>query len=164
MPKPETYNLQRLLEVRERARESAVKFLAQRRRELAAESEELKRRADAVENCRQAQKKAQTAMLEKAAGGIKTSEMMLHQRHLTDLREREIRLLAAVEQQRTAVARAEQAVEEALLALDEATKEMRVIEKHRENWRREKKIETARREQKTNDEIGAILHERHKDG
>ena len=36
----------------------------------------------------------------------------------------------------------------------------RVIEKHRENWRERQTREAARREQKVNDEIAAVLHER----
>lgn len=162
MPKPEKYNLQRLLEVRERARESAVKFLAQCRYELALAETELAARQKSVEDCRQAQQRAQTEMLEKTKVGFKTKEMIIHRQHLIDLREKETELLATVEQQKTIVARAEQEVEKALIAVGEATKEMQVIEKHRENWRRGKQVEFAWREQKTNDEIGAILHERHK--
>jgi len=162
MPKQEKYNLQRLLEMRERERENAVKNLAQRRYELASAEKELAARKKSVKDCRQAQQLAQTAMLEKAQNGVKTKEIVIHRQHLIDLREKETGLLAAVEQQKAVVARAEQELEKALLALGEATKEMKVIEKHRENWRREKKVEFTRQEQKTNDEIGAILHERQK--
>ena len=162
MPKPEKYNLQRLLEVRERARESAVKFLAHCRYEAALAETELAVRKNAVEDCRQAQRRAQSEMLEKTKVGFKTKEMIIHRQHLIDLREKEAELLKTVEQQKSVVARAEEEVEKALLALNEATKEMQVIEKHRENWRRGKRIEFVRKEQKTNDEIGAILHERQK--
>ncbi len=162
MPKPEKYNLQRLLEARERARESAVKFLAQCRCELALAETELAARKNAVEDCRRTQQRAQSEMLEKTKVGFKTKEMVIHRQHLIDLREKETELLAAVEQQKSVVARAEEEVEKALVALNEATKEMQVIEKHRENWRRGKRIEFVRKEQKTNDEIGAILHERQK--
>jgi len=160
--KQEKYNLQRLLEVRERAREAAVKFLAQCRYELTLAEAELAARKKAVEDCRRAQQRAQTEMLEKTKVGFKTKEMIIHRQHLIDLREKEAELLKAVEQQKSVVARAEEEVEKALLALNEATKEMQVIEKHRENWRRGKRIEFVRKEQKTNDEIGAILHERQK--
>jgi len=162
MPKSEKYNLQRLLEVRERARETAVKFLAQCRYELALAETELAARKKSVEDCRLKQQRAQSEMLEKTKVGFKTKEMIIHRQHLIDLREKEAELLKAVEQQKSVVARAEEEVEKALLALNEATKEMQVIEKHRENWRRGKRIEFVRKEQKTNDEIGAILHERQK--
>lgn len=162
MPKQEKYNLQRLLEVRERARESAVENLAEKRAQMAAAEKELAAREKAVRDCREIQKRAQTAMAEKMQRGVKNSEILIHRQHLIDLREKESELLKAVEQQKNVVARAAQEVEKALQFLVEATKQLQTIEKHRENWRREKRIEAARREQKNNDEIGAILHERQK--
>lgn len=162
MPKPEKYNLQKLLEVRARTRENAVEVLARKRARLTAAEKELAAREKAVQDCRQTQNRAQTAMLEKARNGIKNSEIIVHRQHLIDLREQEADLLAAVEQQKSEVIRAAREVEKALQMLTEATKEWQTIEKHRENWRRERKIELTRKEQKSNDEIGAILHERQK--
>ena len=162
MPKQEKYNLQRLLEMRERTRESAIEVLGERRAQLAATERELSKREKAVADCRQAQQTAQSEMLEKSKDGIKNSEIILHRQHLIDLRETETELIAAVEQQKTVVARAAAEVEKALESLTEASRELQTIEKHRENWRQAKRIESTRKEQKTNDEIGAILHERSK--
>lgn len=160
MANTEKYRLQRLLEMRERAREQAAIGLAESRRLLSAAELELENRIQAVENCRQAQRDAQTQMAEKSRGGIKSSEIVRFRQHLTDLREHETNLVAAVEDQKKAIARAEAAVDKAFNALSEASKEAKVIDKHREHWRSDQKIETERREQKTNDEIGAILHDR----
>jgi flagellar export protein FliJ len=162
MPKQAKYNLQRLLEMRARTRESAIEVLAERRARLAAPEKELAAREKAVSDCRSAQRTAQSEMLEKSKDGIKNSEIIIHRQHLIDLRERESELIAAVEQQKTVVLRAEKEVEKALESLTEASKELQTIEKHRENWRQTKRIEMTRKEQKTNDEIGAILHERDK--
>lgn len=162
MPKPEKYNLQRLLEVRTRARESAIEFLAQKRAQLHETEMELATRKKAVVDCRKAQREAETVMMEKAVGGMKNSEIIVHRQNLFDLREIEKDLIRHVEQQKIIVERAEEEVEKALELLTEATKELQAIEKHRENWRREKKIQANRREQKIGDEIGAILHERQK--
>lgn len=162
MPKQEKYNLQRLLEVRERAREAAVEFLAKKRAELAEAERELEAGKKAVVDCRKAQRTAETEMMEKARGGIKNSEIMIHRQNLIDLREIEKDLIRQVEQQKIIVERAETEVEKALELLTEATKELQAIEKHRENWQRTKKIEANRKEQKISDEIGAILHERQK--
>ncbi len=162
MPKPEKYHLQRLLEVRESAREAAVSFLAERRDRLNLEEAELEKRQAAVEICRQTQRRSRSEMLEKSKKGVKNSEMVGHQRYLSDLRKNEAELLTAVEQQKLTVKRAAGEVENARLALGDATREMRVIEKHRENWRREEKIKSGRREEKNNDELGALLHERRK--
>lgn len=160
MPKQEKYKLERLLDVRERARDAVVEVLARRRSELAAAENELKARKKAVVDCRAAQQRSQDEMQEKVKDGIKTSEIVIHRQHLIDLRETEAGLLASVDKQKAVVSRAEQEVEKTLLALREATKEVQVIEKHRENWQHNKKLELIKLEQKTNDEIGAILHER----
>ncbi len=162
MPKQAKYNLQRLLEMRARTRESAIEFLAERRSRLAAAEKQLAAREKAVFDCRQAQQNAQTTMLEKARDGIKNSELIVHRRYLIDLRETESELTVAVKQQKTVVLRAETEVEKALQSLNEASVELQTIEKHRQNWRREKNLELTRKEQKANDEIGAILHERRK--
>ncbi len=162
MPKQEKYNLQRLLEVRERARENAAQFLAQCRLKLAKAEEELEKRKQAVIDNRKKQSNAQNAMLEKFQTSVKNREILAHRQHLTDLRELETELLAAVEKQKQAVERHEKEVEDALLAVKEATKEAQIIEKHKEKWQRTRKIEANRREQKTNDAIGALLHEQNK--
>ena len=162
MAKKDTYNLQRLLEMRERGRDEAARFLGECRRQLAFEEDELENRKQAVENCRQEQQDSQTQMIEDSRSGIKQTEIARFRQHLSDLREKEIQLLEEVEKQKHTVARAEQEVDKALVKLNEAAKETKVIEKHRENWQADKKVEFNRREQKTNDEIGAILHERQK--
>lgn len=162
MSKPEKYNLQRLLEMRGRTRDETAIHLAECRRLLTAAENQLSERKQAVEDCRDGQRETQNQLIENSKSGMKSSEIVRYRQHLTDLREREIQLLAAVEEQRKAVERHAQTVEKALGALQEAARETKVIEKHRENWASVKRTETARREQKTNDEIGAILHERNK--
>lgn len=162
MPAQEKYNLQRLLEMRERAREQAALHLAGCREQLRLAQAELEERRRAVDGCRIEQNKAQEEMIEKAAGGIRSTEIARYRQHLKDLREKEIMLQGLAAEQDAVVRRAEQTVEKAFLGLAEASKEAKVIEKHRENWQTAKKTEADRREQKIGDEIGAILFERRK--
>jgi flagellar export protein FliJ len=162
MAAKDKYSLQRLLEMRERARDDAAFYVAECRREQTVAENELQKREQAVEDCRQEQSETQNALVEKSRSGMKSSEMVGYRQRLADLRENEISLLNAVEDQKVVVERAEKKTEKALDGLNEAAKEVKVIEKHRENWQTEKKIEVERREQKINDEIGAILHERQK--
>lgn len=162
MSKLEKYNLQRLLEMRERAREEAAIYLAECRRLLTVAEDELAQRRQAVEDCRQAQIDAQNQLIERSKSGMKSSEAVRYRQHFTDLREQETQFIAAVEEQKRAVERAALTVEKALAALQETAKDTKVIEKHREHWTSAKQLESTRREQKTNDEIGAILHERQK--
>lgn len=162
MSKIEKYNLQRLLEMRERAREQAALYLAECRRQLALAENELENRKQEVEDCRREQSELQTALAGKSSVGIKANEIVRFRQYLIDLREKETQLLKAVEDQKAVIAREEKKVEKAFGELGEAAKELKVIEKHRENWQAEIKKDIERREQKSNDETGAILHERQK--
>ena len=162
MQQTEKYNLQRLLEMRERARDDAALYLAECRRQLARAEEELEKRKKAVVDCRREQVEIQNALMGKSVGGIKSNDIIRFRQYLSDLREMETHLIKAVDEQKSVIAREEKKVEKAFSELTEAAKELKVIEKHRENWQTEKRIEAARKEQKTNDETGAILHERQK--
>lgn len=154
------YRLQPVLGAREQSKREAERLLAARMAQLADAEEELARRLGAVEECRARQTSARAEMLESMSGGAAASKALAHRTHLADLRAQEERLRAEAEEQRGTVARCETEVERARLALVEAAREVRVIEKHKENWRERERRESVRREQKINDEIGAILHER----
>lgn len=154
------YRLQPVLGVREQSKREAERLLASRIAQLAEAEEELARRAREVEACRERQASARAEMFGEMGGGAAASRALTHRTHLADLRAQEEGLRAAVEEQRGAVARCESEVERARAALVEAAREVRVIEKHREGWHERQRREAARREQKLNDEIGAILHER----
>jgi flagellar export protein FliJ len=154
------YRLQPVLGVREQAKREAERLLATRLSQLAEAEEELARRVREVEACRERQASARDAMLESMREGAAAASAIAHRTHLADLRAQEEALRAAAEEQKGAVARCEAESERARAALVEAAREVRVIEKHKENWRERERRETARREQKINDEIGAILHER----
>lgn len=148
------------MDVRERAKQDAARVVALRRAQLAEAEAELARREGEVEACRGRQRDAREKMLNEARVGAEARRMVAHRTHLADLREQEEALLAAVEEQRGAVARAERELDAALAALAEASKEFRVIEKHRENWREGERRAERRREQKISDEVASVLHGR----
>ncbi|HEX8352378.1 MAG TPA: flagellar FliJ family protein [Pyrinomonadaceae bacterium] len=154
------YRLQPVLGAREQTKREAERLLAARMAQLAEAEDELARRVREVEACRERQASARAEMIEMMSEGAAASRALAHRTHLADLRAREDVLRAAAEEQRGVVARCEAELERARAALVEAAREVRVIEKHRENWRERERRETVRREQKLNDEIGAILHER----
>ena len=154
------YRLQSVLGVRAQAKREAERLLAARLAQLAEAEGELARREREVESCRGRRAAARDAMLEAMREGAAAGRAVAHSTHLADLRAQEEALRAAAEEQRGVVARCEAEAERARAALVEAAREVRVIEKHKENWRERERREAARREQKINDEIGAILHER----
>jgi flagellar export protein FliJ len=154
------YKLQPVLGAREQAKREAERLLAARTRQLAEAEEELARRLGAVEACSERQTSARAEMFEAMQAGVAAARALAHRTHLADLRAQEETLRAEAEEQRGAVARCEAELERARAALVEAAREVRVIEKHKDNWRERERRESVRREQKLNDEIGAILHER----
>lgn len=148
------------MDVRERAKQDAARVVALRRAQLGEAEAELARREGEVSLCRERQQAAREKMFGEAGAGAEARRMVAHRTHLADLRQQEEDLLAAAEEQRVAVARAERELEGALAGLVEASKELRVIEKHRENWREGERRAELRREQKIGDEVASVLHGR----
>lgn len=154
------YKLQPVLDVRERAKTDAAKVVAARRAQLEEAEAELARRESSLALCRERQREARAKMLDETQAGAEASRHVAYRTHLTDLRRQEEALAASVEEQRGAVGRAERELDAALGQLAEASKEVRVIEKHREHWREDERLAERRREQKRGDEIAAALHRR----
>lgn len=158
MATKDKYRLRTVADLREKAKKDAAQFVALRRQQLAAEEAELERCQRAVEANLQKQKAAHQTMIDEMNKGAEVRFAVGHRIHSADLREQEIVLRANVGKQEKVVAQAAAEVEKALELLAEAAKELKVIEKHRENWQANRKIELERREQKLNDEIGEILY------
>ena len=152
------YRLQTVFDVREQARREAARLLAARREQLAAADAELARRARAIDECRIEQTALRRRMMDHARGGAAAGELVAYRARHADLRFTEEELRALVDAQHKVVARCADAVEDATAGLIEAAKELQVIEKHREDWRRQRALERERREQKSNDEIGTQRH------
>lgn len=156
----EKYRLQPVLDVRGQAKQAAARLVAARREQLAAAQAELFRRQQALAECRQRQAAVQEKMLEEFDGSAEARTLVTYRTHLADLRQTEQELLERVEAQCRACESAEAEVEKAVAALIEASKEVQVIEKHRENWHQRAQRDERHREQKISDEIGALIHRR----
>lgn len=153
------YRLQVVLEVREKKKNDAARFVAKRREELFQAEKELSRRKYLLGECRQQQFDANKKMMSEFDDGTAAGNIVAHRNFLQVLKEKEQELLISFEEQKVNVKNAEIAVDEAIDKLSEASKELKVIEKHKENWVETKKIEVKKYEQKLSDEIGAILHQ-----
>lgn len=149
--------MQTVLEMRERAKKDAAQIVAVRRQQLADAEKELQRCQQAVQDNLKLQNKQQDLMMSEMNKGAEVRRALSYRTHLADLREQELELRANVVKQEKVVEKAQIEVERALELLAEATKELKVIEKHKETWRVNVKKELERKEQKLNDEIGAIL-------
>jgi flagellar export protein FliJ len=159
MPK-QKYRLQPVLEVRDQIKQAASRLVATRREQLSAAEAELVRRIDEVTKCRERQVADQQKLVEESRAGVEANVLIIHRTHLADLRRIEQELLAKVDEQRVVVATAKDDVEKAINALIEASREVQVIEKHREGWQERTRRAEQRLDQKTGDEIGALTHSR----
>ena len=154
------YRLQPVLDVRDKAKQTAALLVATRREQLADAEAKLLRRRQALSACRQRQVSAQEKMLKEFERAVEAQTLVTHRTHLADLRRTEQELMTKVEDQRRAVVGAEAEVEKALTALIEASREVQVIEKHRETWQQRTRREEQIRDQKIGDEIGAVTYRR----
>lgn len=144
--------------MRARAKDEAARQVALQLGRLAQAEEELNRRQLNLQICYERQSQAQTAMLEDLTKVSQAKNILAHKNFLRDLRSLETELLAAVEEQKQAVAKAEADVEAARGKLLEAARELKAIEVHKASWQTAEKAVSRRREQKLSDEIGSILH------
>lgn len=154
------YRLQPVLDVRERAKQEAARVVGVRRAQLEEAEAQLARRERELAACRERQAAARSKMVGETERGAEARRIVEHRTHLADLRRREAELADAVEEQRGVAARAARELDAALAGLAEASKEVQVIEKHREHWREGERRAGLRREQKLSDEIAAVIHRR----
>ncbi len=160
--KAKKYRLETVLGIRNRAKEEAAQLVGLRLRQLESAEQELNRRQMQLQACYEKQNQSQLAMIEDLNKGVQAQKILAHQNYLNDLRKYEIELQNAVEKQIQNVSNAERDVEAAREKLIEASRDVKSIEVHKENWQTAEQNIQNRREQKISDEIGAILHGRRK--
>ncbi len=154
------YRLEVVLDVRGKKKNEAAQFLAMRRQELFEAEQELLRRQKFLEDCRRQIFESKEKMMAEFEKGTSAGNLVAHRNYIEVLKEREEALILSVNEQKENIKRAERAVDEAIDKLAEASKELRVIEKHKDKWQQRRKKEFEKHEQKLSDEIGAILHQR----
>lgn len=154
------YRLEVVLDVRGKKRDQAAQFVAICRQKLADEELELENRKNILADCRRQIYEAKGKMLAEFDDGTMAGNIVAHRNFVESLKDHEQILQQNVETQKINVGNAEQVVEDAVDKLAEASKELKVIETHKGNWKQTQKREFEKKEQKLSDEIGAILHQR----
>jgi hypothetical protein len=153
------YRLQIVLEQREREKKEKEEQLAETQKALRAEQKKLeekiaeRKQVDVKKN--QASANFQAALLR--PGCAISEEAERHDWYQKSLDAEAARLDQQVAQQRQAVRRAEQRVEDAKLELVKAATEVQAMEKHKENWTKQVKKELAEKEQMQQEEIGEAM-------
>jgi len=153
------YRLEVVLDVRSKKKDEAAQFLAICRQELREAKRELERRKVFLEDCRKQMADARKRMMTEFGDGTSAGNIVAHRDYLGMLKSREQDIIESLEEQSVVIKNAEKAVDDALEKLVDASKELQVIEKHQEKWKKSIKRKANKDEQKLNDEIGAILHQ-----
>ncbi|MBN1208244.1 MAG: flagellar assembly protein FliH [Myxococcaceae bacterium] len=152
------YRLQTLLEMRERAKEEAEQAFSAAVKALEKEKVELRRLEQDLERRKAERKEKVRAYLnEVMAKGTGINGMNMMNRFDQRLKDEEAQVALDIERQKEAVTVAERLVEQRRREMAEAAKELKAIEKHKENWQKQVKYERQQREDLNQEEIGNAL-------
>lgn len=152
------YRLQTLLEMRERAKEEAEQAFSAAIKELEKEKLALKQLEAELEKRKAERKQKVMAYLnEVMAKGSGINGMNMMSRFEQRLKDEEAQVALDIERQKETVKVAERNVENKRREMAEAAKELKAIEKHKENWQKQVKAERQQREELTQEEIGSAL-------
>lgn len=152
------YDLEVLLELREKAKEDAEEAVSEAIAEVS-------RRERAVEDA--------TARLEKAritrknecdafdnrcvGGGVGIGQMQQFGDYVRSLKQQEAQMALEIESLRERVLQGRREVEQARAALSESVKELEAVRSHKEQWQKQRDLVARRRESAAMDEVAARL-------
>jgi flagellar export protein FliJ len=153
------YRLKAVLQLREQAKEAAEQAFAAAQVELNKAKTELKRLEDDLAR-RKVERKAKVDayLKEVMAKGVGAGGLAGMNRFEERLKDEEAALALEIENQKEVVKQAESLVEQRRAEMAEAAKELKAIEKHKENWAKEVKALRDKREEMNQEEIGNALH------
>jgi len=152
------YRLQVVLEMRERAKEAAERFLGECMAALKAEQERLKELERELERMVAKREAKKREYAEKAMRGEMSAQSAVSANlYIERLKEQEQMQQNAIEGQKNVVAEKEEEVSAAREDLVKATQELKALEKHREKWVDEIKKERAAKEADMQDEVAQTV-------
>ena len=160
--KKKLYRLATVVDVRRKDKEIASLEVTQRRTALEHEQLELADLENALKHLRFEITDANDRLRNELRTGTTAALIVSHKSFVKTLLENESSLIRQVKEKNHSVNNARQALESAISGLAEASKELSVIEKHKEKWQSDEDRRLSKKEQKRLDEISSILHERPK--
>jgi len=153
------YRLQPVLDSKEKRKNEAEKALAETRAELERQRNLLRTREEEVTRAIKKKDDTSADLMKKMDRGME-SEKITEGRAFIDVLKRNIEIARKkADNQKKVVHQWEQKVEAALMKVTEATKEMKVIEKHKENWTEAEKKEIEIKEEKEQEEVAQNMYE-----
>ncbi len=153
------YRLQPVLDSKEKKKKDAEKALAKTRAELERQKNILQEREEEVVKAVQRKDDYSADLMKKMERGLESGKITDGKMYLEVLKRNIEAARKRVEDQKKVVQQWEQKVEAALVKVMEATKEMKVIEKHKENWVEAEKKVIEIKEEKEQEEVAQNLYE-----
>ncbi len=156
------YRLEVLLKTRERDKKRAEDALA---RAIIALTKARKREEELVEEKKKIHEQwveNRSEMRDKMDMGGRVQDGNVYVRYLRKLKEDEEAKQEEIEKQREEIKRCEEKVAVCRRAYIDAAKNLQVMQKHKELWRRKLQAELSRKEELEFDELGGIIHGRRK--
>lgn len=162
MRKKEAYPLNQVIDVKIRRVEEAERFLAEKRRILTVEQENLKKAEvarDKVKDHRIAKLQQLRDELDSGTTSDKVQQMKVYLKTVDEKLKIEEK---KVKDQKVKVEAAQKEVDEAKRQLNIKRQEVDKLQTHKISWEKEKKKELELLEEKEMDEIGQIVHGLHR--
>ncbi|MBI2339095.1 MAG: hypothetical protein HYU99_01850 [Deltaproteobacteria bacterium] len=160
MAKRPKYRLEVLLKMKERAKRAAQLALARAIKALEEEKEKLKRLKDKKEEIRKKREKARSDMRDKVAGGqSRIKESQFHLNYIMKLEEDEKAIDREIEEQKEAVAVAEEKLKRARRDYVDAAQELNIMEKHKELWQKKERHILSALENKQMNELANTVYQ-----
>lgn len=159
MAKKNKYRLQIVLDQKEEARDQAATVLQEKKENLKKEQEkadEIRRNLEATKARREKEYLEMTQGSLK--GGIEVDDAQRRLNFIKSLDAKEKRLQEDLSVQIKRVKKAEQEVEIALQDLIQASRELQVMQRHKENWEKEVKRRQEEKDQNEMNEIGNVMY------
>lgn len=154
----ERYRLEALLRVKQREKQRAEFILAKCIRELQEAKEKLERLKEEKKKILKQQKEARLKMDAKMSVGDWIGHGNFHVNFLRKLKEDEEAKQEEIEDQEKVIEEAKGAVAKAKKNYNQACRELKVMEKHKELWAKKVRREINRREERAMDEMGQIIY------
>lgn len=160
MPKKEKYRLQAMLQVKVRNKRNSEIALAKAFKELKAEEKHLRDLEEEKQEIVQRRQDARRDHSRKVATGeSRMSDSHAHMNFIKKLQEDEDIKDREIEAQIEVVKKAEEKVAQAKRDYIDACKEVKIMEKHKELWKKKVKAQLEKEDAKIMNELGNVLHQ-----
>lgn len=154
MAKQPNYRLQTLFDIREKEKNQAEDFYAQKKKaehEEQAKLESMKQKHADMIQFREDKKIEYADKIR--AGGMNINQINAGDRHIARLKEEEVAYLGEIDKQKEALKKAQREAQDAMDLMLEATKAFKALEKHKEKWQKEVKREQRLKEEDAMDDV-----------